>query len=57
MYLQIYIPIYLSYNKMTNYLVIFFLFKSYPPNLKGFQAKTTRKRCLLSAYLMELGSE
>ena len=31
--------------------------KTYPPNLKGFEAKTTRKWYFLNPYLMEFGSE
>ena len=33
------------------------VFKTYPPNLKGFKAKTTRKWCFFNLYLMEFGSE
>ena len=32
-------------------------FKTYPPNLKGFQAKTMRKWCFLNPYLMHFCSE
>ena len=35
----------------------FMYFKSYPPNLKGFQVKTTQKWCFFSQFRIKLGSE
>ena len=32
------------------------VFKTYPPNFKGFQEKTTQKWCFFNPYLLEFGS-
>ena len=33
------------------------VFKTYPPNFKGFQEKTTQKWCFFNPYLLEFGSQ
>ena len=60
-YLKIPTHMNLGYNEETTFWAAFnentsFL-TSYPPNLKGFKTKTTRKCCFLNPYLMEFGSE